>query len=80
MHIYFLVNFFLPIAERPTRPEPIKSMAVGSGKVLMMTSMFMKPARAFPAINNKPQITKRNIAINFFIDSISFLPQPDYLI
>ena len=72
MNIYFLISFFLPITERTNMPEPSRSMAAGSGRVIMMPSKFMKPATASPVIRNKAQIVKRSTAIIFFIDIVSF--------
>ena len=67
MNIYFLMGFFLPIAEILTRPDPNKSMAAGSEKVIMTSSMSMRPARALPTIKNKTKTTKRSTIADFFI-------------
>ena len=80
MKIYFLTKIFLPIAERPTRPDPTKIMATGSGKFIITSSMSMRLARAFPPINNRTQVAKRNSMINLFINIVSFPTELDFLI
>ena len=77
MNIYFLISFFLPRVERPTRPDPSKIMAAGSGKFIITPSMSMRLARAFPPIKNKTQITKKNSVINLFINILSFPAELD---
>jgi hypothetical protein len=77
--IYFLTSFFLPIAERPTRPEPSKSMAAGSGTDIMTPSISIKLASAFPTIRINPQTNKKSMTPNFFIFIASFLDWAELL-
>ena len=60
------------MAERPTRPEPSKSMAAGPGTPIITPSMSIKLASAFPAMRTNPQINKKSITPNFFILIVSF--------